>query len=122
MAEKYEGLHVSFGAEIHPAVDADLLAAREQALQEQEERRLALEQAAAAKKERTRRRFRSAGKQLLRRALVALVIVVLLDIAFGIGLLSQSLVNLLSLAALFWLAIQVGAWLQFVWCKEGLLK
>lgn len=100
-------------SEIHPAVDADLLAEQERELQIQEDRRRVAELRAAAEKEKACKRFKAATKQLLKRAIVALAIAVVLGMASGFHLVAPALAGFLSQVAFYWLAIQVGGWLQY---------
>lgn len=106
-------------SEIHPAVDADLLAEQERELRIEEERRSEHERLVAAEKERARRRFKAATKQLLKRGLVVLVAVVVLAAASGFKLMTPALAGFLSQVAFYWLMIQVGGWLQYT--RKGCL-
>ncbi len=108
--------------EIHPAVDATVLAEEKKKQQQQEERRLAHERLKAAEKERCLKRFKSSGKKLLWRAGAIVVIVLLLGIAQTFDLMARPLVNFLTATSCYWLAIQFGAWLQYVFCERGYTK
>lgn len=108
--------------EIHPAVDATILAEEKKKQQQQEALRLARERWAEAEKERCRKRFKSTGKQLLRSVIVVVVFLVLLCILTGLDLMAAPLTEFITSVGLLWLAIQFGAWLQYVFCERGYLK
>lgn len=88
--------------EIHPAVEANNVNKRRN-----------------AKRANARR---VACKKLITRTVVAFALVVALYIAPTLGLISWFVAVLAIAATGFWLCIWLGAWLQFMWCKEGLMK
>lgn len=65
---------------------------------------------------------RKACKSIIIRAVVALALIVALYVAPAVGLMSWALSSLLITATGVWIAVWVGAWMQFMWGKEGLLK
>ncbi len=69
-----------------------------------------------------RKTRRTATRQLLIRAAVAVAIAFGLWLALRAGLIAWQLAVPCQSAALIWFAVWFGAWLQFMWCKEGLLQ
>ena len=104
--------------EIHPAVDASIIAAK----RKKEERRLARARFAAAERDRIAKRFRVTLRPVVWRVAICFVVLMALGVCLGLELMKASLVNFLTSAALFWLAIQLGAWLQYVLCERGYMK
>ena len=108
--------------EIHPAVDADVINAQKLWQQEQEEIRLTRKRLAEAKKIRVQKRLKYSTRSLIWKALAVIAIVALLSIFTGVGFISTPFANFLKLTVLYWLAIQLGAWLQYVFCERGYMK
>lgn len=111
------------GPEIHPAVDAKNIQAKRNAEAFSAATREAVANATA---------FAEVLKHRKRkRATIALVIRVVVAIALNaaVCLLSKAdwwefwELGLWALATInIWLAIWAGAWVQFMWCKEGVLR
>lgn len=88
--------------EIHPAVEANNVNKR---------RRVAIVNSR-----------RKACKTIILRAVAALTILTALSVAASCRLIAVELMYLLMIAVGSWISIWVGAWLQLMWGKEGLLK
>ena len=69
-----------------------------------------------------RRIRRKATRQLLIRAAVAIAIAEGSWLALRAGLLAWQLAIPFQSVAMIWFAVWFGAWLQFMWCKEGLMQ
>ena len=69
-----------------------------------------------------RRIRRKATRQLLIRAAIAIAIAEGSWLALRAGLLAWQLAIPFQSVAMIWFAVWFGAWLQFMWCKEGLLQ
>lgn len=81
--------------------------------------------AAAHREEQLRRhqaKHQKANKQILIRIAIAVVLTVALYLAAKLGLVVRGLSITLIPAVFVWLAFWVGAWVQFAWCRGGLMK
>lgn len=65
---------------------------------------------------------RTATRTLLIRALTAVGIVAGLWLAQRADLIAWQLAVPCQTATMVWFAVWFGAWLQFMWCKEGLMQ
>lgn len=65
---------------------------------------------------------RTATRTLLIRALSAVAIVFGLWLAQRADLIAWQLAAPCQTATMVWFAVWFGAWLQFMWCKEGLMQ
>ena len=106
------------GPEIHPAVDATKLQAQRTA----EAFSKAIAEANALAEVVKRRRCKRAVIALLTRAVAAVTLSILVVMCKKYGLMSWE-VSFVAITALSsWLSLWAGAWLQFMWGKEGLLR
>lgn len=110
------------GPEIHPAVDANNVQAQRNAEAFSEATKRAVSEATAFAEVVKRRRCKRATLALLARVVVAIALEILVIVLRKQELMAPE-VAIFSLAAITsWLALWVGAWLQYMWGKEGLLK
>ena len=124
MAMSGEKVHVSIeaGPEIHPAVEAKNVQAREDAEIQRTRFVGSFEKMQALSDFYESKKRRKATRQLLICAALAVVVVVCLSLALKFDLISWPLVFAFDCCAMVWLAVWLGAWLQFMFCKEGVLK
>lgn len=91
--------------------------------QEQAElERLAYEEKQAERKRAAKAKRVKATRTLLTRAAGAALVCLALWLAGKFDLMNDNLVLCLYAAIFSWLCIWVGAWIQFMWCKGGLLE
>lgn len=108
--------------EIHPAVDAKNVQAQRNAEAFSEATQRAVASATALAKVYERRRRKRATRSMLLRLAVAIAmsIVVVMLRKYGHMSADVSLVCIMVFDA--WATLWVGAWIQLMWGKEGLLK
>lgn len=92
------------------------------ALDAAEQERLAYEEKQAERKRATKAKRVKATRTLLTRTGISALICAGLWLAGKFGLMNTTLVLCLYAAIFSWLCIWIGAWLQFMWCKGGLLE
>ena len=68
------------------------------------------------------RAVRKANKALIKRAVVAVVLCAVLTLALFLGLVDWHLSVPIMGAVLVWLAVWFGSWIQFRFCRGGLLE
>ena len=76
----------------------------------------------AERKERARAKRRQATLAFIIRLAVTVLLVLGMRLAAKFGLMADTLVLWLYAAVVFYLALYLGAWVQFMWCKGGLLE
>lgn len=108
--------------EIHPAVDANNVQARRNAEAFSEATQRAVAEATAFADVLKHRRTRKATLAMLYRVTVAFLSIVIIKILNTFGHMSAEVSITGILLLVCWLGIWVGAWLQFMWGKEGLLR
>lgn len=112
----------SINIEIHPAVDAGVINSKKREQQVAQARREARALLRAAERVRCLKRFKETRNRMLWKVVAVLFVVAVLSIVAGLDLMSTGLVSFLSAGATYWLAIQFGAWLQYVFCERGFMK
>ena len=91
--------------------------------QEQAElERLAYEQRQAERKREAQAKRNKATRTLLTRTAGAALVCLALWLAGKFELMNLTLILCLYAAIFSWLCIWIGAWIQFMWCKGGLLE
>lgn len=108
--------------EIHPAVDADVIRANRE-----KQQRLALRQARRQRmnqeyKDRVIGRAKATVDSILMKSVGVAVLMILMGILLAFDLISLPFVNFIASFALYWLAICIGAWLQYLFCERGYMK
>ncbi len=99
-------------------------AARAAARAEQEAAELKIKQAAAqeARKREALKKRKDATVAWATRVIAAAVLGVVLVLFEAFGLVNTDLTVCLICAVFVWMAFWTGAWVQFRWCRGGLLK
>ena len=92
------------------------------ALDAAEQERLAYEKNMAERKRAALAKRKKATCTLLTRAGISALICAGLWLAGKFDLMNVHLILCLYAAIFSWLCIWVGAWIQFMWCKGGLLE
>lgn len=110
------------GPEIHPAVDAGKVRARCNAEAWHNGVSKAIHSAAVLAEEYERKERRRVNRALLIRAAVVVAWVAGLWTAEAFNYISVPLAVAFEAAGLIWFAVWFGAWLQYRFCKEGLLR
>lgn len=110
------------GPEIHPAVEASNVQAKCNAEAFSEATKRAVAEATVLAEVVKRRRCKRATLALIIRLLVSAILGISILALRQYGHMSPEVSAFSILALTGWLAIWVGAWLQYMWGKEGLLK
>lgn len=110
------------GPEIHPAVDANNVQAKRNAEAFSEATQRAVAEATVLAEVVKHRRRKRAVISLLLRVVVAIAINTLSILCRQHGLMDWEVSFAIFTGTCAWLSLWVGAWLQFMWCKEGLLR
>ncbi len=110
------------GPEIHPAVDAGKIRARAKAEAWHEGVDKALKSANALAAQYEKEDRRRANRALLLRAALVAAWVAGIWTAWGFDYISVQLAVVLESAGLIWLAVWLGAWMQYRFCKAGVLR
>lgn len=92
------------------------------ALDSAERERIAFEEKLIERRRTAQAKRNKATKKLLTRTGIVILITLGLWLAGKFGLINATLVMCLTAAMFMWLAYWAGAWVQFMWCKGGLLK
>lgn len=92
------------------------------ALDSAERERVAYEEKLAERKRATKAKRSKATRIMLARAGVSALICLALWLAGKLELMNLNLVLCLIATVFCWLCVWFGAWLQFMWCKGGLLE
>lgn len=110
------------GPEIHPAVEAGNPQRQRNAETFSDATRRAVASAGALSEVSKHRKKKKATIAMLLRLVVAIALSVLLVVLRACGHVSAEVtfVGLLILEA--WAMLWVGAWVQFMWCKKGVLR
>lgn len=110
------------GPEIHPAVDAGKMQAKCNAEAFSEATKRAVASATALAEVAKRHKRKRATLALLLRVVVGIALAFLTVMAKKYGLMQWELSGFILCAISCWLTMWVGAWVQFMWCKEGVLR
>lgn len=108
--------------EIHPAVDANNVQAQRAAEAFRKKSKELLTECHHLAEVLKRRRCKRATLALLIRAVVTLVLCSLVCICKTQGLMTWEVAFVAVAGLSSWLCLWVGAWMQFLWGKEGLLR
>lgn len=92
------------------------------ALDEAERNRIAYEEKQTERRRAVKAKRNKATMTLLTRAVVSALICLALWLAGKFGLMNATLILCLYAAIFSWLCIWIGAYIQFMWCKGGLLE
>ena len=110
------------GPEIHPAVDANNVQAQRNAEAFSEATKRAVAEATAFAEVVKRRRCKRATLALITRSLVAIALGILIIVLRKHDHLTPEVAIWAFGSLACWFTLWVGAWMQFMWGKEGLLK
>ncbi len=110
------------GPEIHPAVDADKQRTKLNAEAFSEATQRAVASATALSEVYKRRKRKRATLSLIVRIVVGIALGFLTVMAKKYGLMKWELSGFLLCTISCWLTMWVGAWVQFMWGKEGVLR
>ncbi len=102
----------------------EIINARAAMNRETEERRVKMSEEAeqANRMAKHSRAIRKANKALVKRATIAVVLCAILVLAQFLNLIDWHLAVPIMCATMIWIAVWFGAWLQYRFCKGGLLE
>ena len=109
-------------SEIHPAVDVDVINAKKREQQRAEARRIAKQKIKHEYQERVIKRAKETLHPILWRVGIATTVIILLGILNAFDVVSRSFADFGTSVTLFWLAICLGAGVQYILCERGYMK
>ena len=102
---------------------SELFETIEKNAQDQAERdRVAYEERQAERRRTVQAKRRKATVSMLIRLLVVVALCAAMSLARSADLMAVELVRGVYVALAAWLSFYLGAWIQFMWCKGGLLE
>lgn len=110
------------GPEIHPAVDANRVQAQRNAEAFSEATRRAIAEATALAEIMKHRRRKRAVISLIIRVVATIATSCAVCLARRGGLMTGEVAIVLLTMFASWLSLWIGAWMQFMWGKDGVLK